>query len=146
MVGLQPFRAELKRAERSFKRDLSKELKKAGRDVQRAIRQSFGPRTNPRTRQRRPGSDDSKLNRMTGAAQRGVKIRRLVVRSARDYLVVIGPPKPGAAQVGFHLRLHEEGLGRLPVRSVVVPGVRRSAEKVFRRIGRSVRVLTLDRR
>ena len=132
LIGVRPLRRELDAAHRKFNRELRKELRIAAREVQRSARRAFGPR-HPRGTPR----SGAELNIVSGDARRAIKVKRLVVRSGRDFSVQIGP-KPGDAVPGFYLRFHELGLGGLRERSVIKPGLARVAEKIYARLSRLV--------
>lgn len=135
-VGLRELRRRLFRSSQLIAPELERNLRAAGEVVIGKSRQQFrGSRTRARRRGRAVTAPGDKLAVDYGTYRRSISqdIRRL---GRRNWTTEVGPTVKYAP-------VHELGIGRMPKRQVLTPGVEKSEREVFRIIGRTFRVVSV---
>lgn len=145
-LGVTAMRRQLDRAQRRFGPEMEKNLRKSGEIVVSAAKREFrGNRTRAlyeiskgRRRKRefpRPiTSPPHMLGVWTGQYRKSITYD-LRHKTRRTYAIEVGP------EGIIYARAHEFGIGRMPQRQVLTPGVKKSERKVVQLLGTTFKVI-----
>jgi len=125
---------------RNVRKQLERELRRAGSELQRAMRAEFGGRLSDEHR-RRPDRGGRKLGTWSGRGRESIGVRtRFKAGGSRPlYKVFIGPPGGlGVAAEGFHIAFHEFGVHKYPRRPVAAPARRKHFKRITKAVARIV--------